>query len=138
MKVMNILRNLLYEFQYFKYVRHMPFYLVRHFGKKSHYKTKNVDYVVSKYGFNKRYSPIGYAISCQEHMYESAAKTFQPCPTLKQIRRRVGSKYFNDNEDFDFYDLMLTSAFKASSGGESGISANKEYWEYMSKFDGRY
>ena len=132
---MNLLRSLLYEFQYSKYVRQAPFYLMRHFGKRSYYKTENVDFALGKYSFNARYRPIAYALFCKPEDYQAASRRYLPHPPREFIIEKVSSRYFKNGESITLYTLMKRSMFKSRAGGETGPSASKEYWSLMSKFD---
>jgi len=120
-----------------KFVRQLPFYMMRTYGKKKLYKPKHIDKVIQKYRFNKRFSPIAYALLSSPSNFENSAKKFQPCPTYSEIREKVAKKYFEGNVDFGFYTLMRVSMFKASgtAGGGNAYSANDEYWAMMSEFD---
>ncbi|MHA7854833.1 DUF6559 family protein [Marinobacter shengliensis] len=126
------IRRLYYEFQYSSYVRKLPFYLVRHYGFRRFYKKKTVDSVVRQYGFNARFSPIAYAIVSHPRDFEVSSRAFEPHPTRDYIRRRISSRYFAGNQDFDFLDLMKVSIFK-SNWGSGGHSTNEEYWHYVGK-----
>jgi len=108
--------------------------MMRTYGKKRFYKPKHVDRVIKKYRFNKRYSPIAYALFSSPSSFKSNSERFEPCPTYDEIRQKVAKKYFKGNSGFGFHALMRVSMFKASSNGRS-ITANDEYWAMMSEFD---
>ncbi|WP_444894711.1 DUF6559 family protein [Microbulbifer sp. TRSA001] len=130
---MNRIKNLFYEFQYSKYVRGLPFYVVRHSGIKKSYSTKDIDRVIYKYGFNCRYSPIGYAILGNRKEYKSKAKFYAPHPSREYIRDRVSKKYF-EGKDFELLELMKLSLFKFTAEGELFVDPN-EYWEYLAEIE---
>lgn len=138
---MRILRSLLYKLQFAKYARQLPFYMVRHFGIRERYLLKEINHCLNIYGFNKRFSPIAFALFCNKDDFDKLSADFQPCPTREQIRKLVAKKYFDGKTDFDLYLLMKISQFKVEwvVSDESGIpSANNEYLRYMAKFDRKW
>ena len=72
---MKALRQLFYRFQYARYVRQLPFYLIRHYGVRKAYKPKAVDEVIKRYGFNRRFSPIAYALLCKAGDFSKASNS---------------------------------------------------------------
>jgi len=132
---MNMFRRIFYEFQYAKYVRQLPFYLMRHFGKRDHYKTKDIDFILKKYSFGVRFSPIAYALLGKPEEFEKASLHYAPHPSREHILGKVVSRYYKGGEQVNLYTLMQRSMFKSCEGGDSGPSASKEYWAQMAKFD---
>ncbi|WP_041598468.1 DUF6559 family protein [Hahella chejuensis] len=130
---MKFFNKVLYRFQYAKYARQLPFYLIRHFGVKANYSPGQVDEMISKYGLNVRFSPIGYALFCKPEVYLNLAKTYQPCPNREQIRSKVADMYFRGDIGYSLYELMQVSLFK-SDWKNPGYSSSSEYWDLMAKF----
>ncbi|MFA0789837.1 DUF6559 family protein [Microbulbifer echini] len=130
---MNRIRNFFYEFQYSKYVRGLPFYVVRHSGIKKSYSAKDIDRAIEKYGFNCRYSPIGYAILGNRNKYKLKAKAYSPHPSREYIRDRISKRYFK-REGFRVNELMKLSLFKFTAKGELFVDPN-EYWECLAKIE---
>jgi len=125
------LKKILYRFQYAKYVGQLPFYMIREFTIKESYTPEEVNYAISTHGFNKRYSPIGYAMFCTPEQNEIASTAFRPCPSHAEIRRKIAADYFNNNADFNLHKLMQCSFFKAVWMGRQENPAVDEYWRYI-------
>ncbi|MFA0813772.1 DUF6559 family protein [Microbulbifer epialgicus] len=130
---MNFIKNLFYEFQYSKYVRGLPFYVVRHSGVKKSYSSRQIDLAIAKYGFNHRFTPIGYAILGNKKQFKSKSRAFLPHPSRQYIRGRIAKKYFQGGE-FGLIDLMKLSFFKIPPTDDLFIDPN-EYWEYLSEIE---
>jgi len=130
------LKKFLYRFQYGKYIKQLPFYMVREFTVKENYAPDEVNYAIETHGFNKRFSPIAYAMFCTAEQYEKASMAFLPCPSYAQIRTKIAALYFNNNVTFDLYQLMQNSTFKTiwgSNRSSSSRDAVQEYWRYMAE-----
>ena len=134
---MRTLRYFLYELQYAKFTRCLPFYLVRHNGIGEFYIPYAVDQAITIYGFNRRFSPIGYALLCQPEDFIDASERYHPCPTREYLRQRIARSYFRGNTTFGIYELMKMSLYKTdwSDWDETGSSINEEYWGYMGEFE---
>lgn len=134
---MRNLRYLFYELQYCKYVRCLPFFVVRHNGPREFYSPFNVDQAIRMYAFNRRFSPIGYALLCNSQEFKDASEAYQPSPTREYIRQRIAKMYFGADTGFSIYDLMKMSLYKSDWSGleETGFSVNEEYWGYIGEFE---
>ena len=98
-------KKILYRFQYAKYVGQLPFYMIREFSIQENYTAEEVDFTIIAHGFNKRFSPIGYAMFCTPEQSEAASIEFRPCPSHAEIRSTIASRYFNRNANFNLHRL---------------------------------
>lgn len=126
---MKLTKKLFYELQYSKYARSLPFFVVRHNGIRKTYTTNQIDHAITKYRFNRRFSPIAYATLGKEKHYLKSSKDYAPHPSWEYIKSRISSKYFK-GEEFGLLELMHLSLYKFSSGAELFVDPN-EYWEYI-------
>ncbi len=106
------MRNLLLRYQVRQYVRKLFYYLVRDIGLRQHYKLKKIDQTISKYGFNKRYAYLAYAMFLEKKIYEKAKHRKGIEVTQNEARELIANIYFNSNANFTYQDLFSISAFK--------------------------
>ena len=136
---MSIFQGLLLDYQYHKYVRQLPFYMIRDYGIKRFYLPMEVAFAISKYGFDTKHSFIGYAMFCKREAYDEATSSLKSRPTKDDIRKTIAMKYFNGKDDFTLSGLMKLSAYKSTwSGWDDPANGNDEYWKAMEQLDEQY
>ena len=113
--------------------------MVRDYGVKRFYLPMEVALVIIKYGFDTKYSFIGYAMFCKRDTFDEATSALKPRPTRDDIRKTIAKKYFGGKEDFTLSKLMKLSAYKSSwTGWDDTADGNSEYWQAMEQLDEQY
>ncbi|WP_020410224.1 DUF6559 family protein [Hahella ganghwensis] len=117
---MQILDALTRRFHRSKYVRQLPFYLMRSFGVKKYYSKKEVESAIVRWKFNAHYAEFGYAVACHPDKLAS--------DRLHDLRKQIAEKY-GLPQDFSAFELIRLSHFKGN--WYSGSSDNAEYWKLL-------
>ena len=69
--------------------------MIRDYGIKRFYLPMEVAFAMRKYGFDAKYSFIGYAMFCKREAFDEATSSLMSCPTKDDIRKTIAMKYFN-------------------------------------------
>lgn len=130
---MNLFTKLREKYATLRYVRQLPFYLMREYGVKRIYRISEVDVVVWKYKFSVKHMYVGYAISVSESDYVKATDGEKDLPSRDTIRLKIADKY-GLPRGYDAFDLMALSQYKDNWITTAPVDGS-EYWRYVNTID---
>lgn len=81
-----------------------------HYGVEKHYYCDQIDLIIRKWSFNKRYSYLGYAMLADEKNYNFFAKN-KPF-TYQKIRQDIANYKFKGDVSFTCCDILYESYFQ--------------------------
>jgi len=107
-----LIKRMFLNYQIRKYVRKLFYYLARDVGIRERYKIRRIDQIIKRYGFNKRYSYIAYAMFLDEKNYNKAKNYQGFVEDRDDVINLVAQRYFDSNPKFTKKDLFRVSVFK--------------------------
>ncbi|EAR59628.1 DUF6559 family protein [Neptuniibacter caesariensis] len=123
--MINILERITRWINLRRYIRQLPFYLMREYGVKKYYDPQQVDRVAVHLQFDINYVEFGYAVDCDNRKSISEE--------IAKIRREY-QRIYKLPADFTIFNAIRLSQYK-DNWVTSAQADGEEYWRYLSQVE---